>query len=58
MAKIEAAFNIDLGLRVFFDSPRIKDLAEAIEFALKKSTSGKTSEKLKQNNLRIVKGEI
>jgi len=33
--KIKAAFNVDdLEMRVFFDSPRIEDLAEAIDILL------------------------
>jgi len=31
LSKIKSAFNIELDLKVFFNSPRIKDLGEAIE---------------------------
>ena len=34
-SKIESAFNVELALKVFFDSPRIKDLGEAIEITQK-----------------------
>ena len=33
-SKIGSAFNVNLKLRVFFDSPRISDLARAIEIAV------------------------
>lgn len=36
MSKINSVFNIELGLRVFFDSPRIKDLAETLEIEINK----------------------
>ena len=41
-SKIEAAFNIQLSLRIFFDGPRIKDLAEIVDFTLYKSIGEKT----------------
>jgi acyl carrier protein len=31
MSKIKTAFKVDLSLRLFIDSPRIKDLAEAVD---------------------------
>ena len=31
MSKIKSAFKVDLSLRVFIDSPRIKDLAEKVD---------------------------
>ena len=37
-SKIESAFNIKLSLRIFFDGPRIKDLAEVVDFTIYKST--------------------
>jgi amino acid adenylation domain-containing protein len=54
-AKIEAAFNIQLSLRIFFDGPRIKDLAEVVDFTLYKSTERKAN--LETSSV-IIKGEI
>jgi len=31
MSKIRAAFKVDLSLELFIDSPRIKDLAKAVD---------------------------
>jgi amino acid adenylation domain-containing protein len=53
-SKIESAFNVRLGLRVFFDSPRIKDLAEAIYILGLKSFGEITTD----SNTRIISGEI
>jgi amino acid adenylation domain-containing protein/FkbH-like protein len=57
-SKIESAFNIDLGLRVFFDSPRIKDLAEAIDISVKKSVKQKSVDKPTKPESKLVIGEI
>jgi hypothetical protein len=57
-SKIESAFNLDLGLRVFFDSPRIKSLAEAIELFMLKPIENKSSERATGEEARIVEGEI
>jgi acyl-coenzyme A synthetase/AMP-(fatty) acid ligase/acyl carrier protein len=55
-ARIESAFNVELGLRVFFDSPRIKDLAELIEITRQKGE--KKSSGMTNINARIIEGEI
>jgi len=57
-AKIEAAFNVELGLRIFFDSPRIKDLAETIDFAIHRNVKQKPSKKSNGEGARIIEGEI
>lgn len=56
LAKIEATFKIELGLRVFFDSPKIKDIAEAVDLKVKKEEP-ETSLKM-DGNIKIVNGEI
>jgi amino acid adenylation domain-containing protein len=56
-SKIESVFNIKLALRVFFDSPRIKDLAETIEITKQKMVDNKPDRKDKIHS-KIVKGEI
>jgi len=58
MSKIKSIFNIDLSLRVFFDSPRIKNIAEVIDVSLAKTA--KESNSGKKNNLysRIKSGEL
>jgi acyl carrier protein len=58
-SKIEAEFSLDLGLRVFFESPRIKDLGEVIDFELNRRAGRyKAPDTKDQEDLRIVKGEI
>jgi acyl-CoA synthetase (AMP-forming)/AMP-acid ligase II/acyl carrier protein len=57
-SKIESAFDVKLGLRVFFDSPRIKDIAEAVEIALHKMNESKTDIIRVRSNSNIVEGEI
>jgi tyrocidine synthetase-3 len=57
-SKIETAFNVDLGLRIFFDSPRIKDLAETIELLKKREDEQKSVNKTKVEGGRIINGEI
>jgi amino acid adenylation domain-containing protein len=57
-SKIESAFNVNLGLRVFFDSPRIKDLAEAISISGLKSSGEKLFKKTLNEEVRIINGEI
>jgi amino acid adenylation domain-containing protein len=58
MSKIEVAFNISLGLKVFFDNPKIKDLSEAIEIKTEKSVKMESENKKKMMHTRIVKGEL
>jgi amino acid adenylation domain-containing protein len=57
MSKIEAVFNIGLSLRVFFDSPRIEDIAESIDISLFKTTNGFDSQKDNRDSQLII-GEI
>ena len=58
MSKIESIFNVELGLRVFFDSPKIKDLAEAIDLSKNKKIETKSYDLPKDNKFQIVNGEI
>ena len=55
-SKIESAFKLNLKLRVFFDSPRISDLARVIEIALLASSKAKKEDNSKQST--IIDGEI
>ena len=57
-SKIESAFNIEVGLRVFFDSPRIKDLAETIDIELLKKGASHPGEKKSKSEYKIIEGEI
>jgi acyl carrier protein len=57
-SKIKSSFDIELSLRVFFDSPRIKDLAEAIDILKYKSDWKKPFDKNEGPDLKIVEGEI
>jgi tyrocidine synthetase-3 len=57
-SKIESAFDVDLGLRIFFDSPRIKDLAEAIEVSIHKKAENKSLKETKGEGAKIISGEI
>lgn len=56
-SKIESEFNISLGLRVFFDSPRIKDLGEIIDIA-KQNMSDNMPGKREKDFSKIVKGHL
>ncbi len=58
IARIEAAFNIKLNLRIFFDSPRIKDLAENIELAKIKSMEKETKSGKDSKEVKLIEGEI
>ena len=57
-SKIETAFNVNLGLMVFFASPRIKDLAEAIYISGFKGNGEKLFKKTMNKEVRIINGEI
>ena len=57
-SKIESIFNVELGLRIFFDSPRIIDLAEAIDFAIQKPAEKKQDDKIPHSKQNIISGEI
>ena len=58
MSKIESVFNIELGLRVFFDSPRIKDLAEAVDISSIKHSKSKSDSIPLDAKSPMVAGEI
>ena len=57
-SKIQTAFNVDLKLRQFFDSPTIKDLAEAVDIELKKSFDVESTEKTDKKDMRIIQGVV
>jgi amino acid adenylation domain-containing protein len=57
-SKIKSAFNIEMRLRDFFDSPRIEELAESVDILLQ---SRKNPEIILENSLeklKIIDGEI
>lgn len=56
-SKIESALKVKLSLRVFFDSPRIKDLGETIDIA-QQEFLGNTPDKKDKIGSKIVIGEI
>jgi acyl-coenzyme A synthetase/AMP-(fatty) acid ligase/acyl carrier protein len=56
-SKLETALNIKLNLRVFFDSPRIKDLAESFDIEKLKVVDNKPYKKESVFS-KIIKGEI
>ena len=58
MSKIKSAFNVELKLRHFFDSPRIKDLAEIIKVELMISEKPDALQKKVNKELKIIKGEL
>jgi tyrocidine synthetase-3 len=57
-SKLKTTFRIELELRTFFDSPRIKDLAEIIDVRMKKTASAGGVEKSKKTPSKITEGEI
>ena len=56
-SKMESALNIKLNLRIFFDSPRIKDLAESFDIEKQKADDNKSYKKEVVFS-KIIKGEI
>ena len=58
MSKIKSVFNLELGLRVFFDSPKIKDLAEAIDLSRNRKIETKAFNPSRDSKYQIVNGEI
>jgi tyrocidine synthetase-3 len=57
-SKIKSALNVELGLRIFFDNPRIKDLAETIDIYIKNSIENKSVNKENKTDTKIVTGEL
>lgn len=57
-SQIEKAFKMDLGLRVFFDKPHIKDIAEQIDVRLHLLSGGKPESKENTEGSKIISGEI
>ena len=55
-SKIEEAFNLKMNLRVFFDKPVIKDLAETMEIRL--NSNAKEQKPPLQNTGNIINGEL
>ena len=58
MSKIETAFHFELGLKAFFDSPRIKDIADTIDIKLKHAKKKHGTIKQDKEDENIVSGEI
>ncbi|RPI73976.1 MAG: acyl carrier protein, partial [Ignavibacteriales bacterium] len=56
-SKIESAFKVKMSLRVFFDSPIIKDLAETMEITQQKIVDNKPDKK-ENISSKIIKGQI
>jgi hypothetical protein len=56
-SKMELALGSKMGLRVFFDSPRIKDLAESFDIEKQKAVDDKSYKKEIVFS-KIIKGEI
>jgi long-subunit acyl-CoA synthetase (AMP-forming) len=58
-SKIQKEFNKDLSLRLFFNSPRIKDIAEAFDLLLSdKTIKSNTGDILSKDGQKIIHGEI
>lgn len=57
-SRLQTTFNIDLELRSFFDSPRIRDLAEVIDVRTSKKSSVTDTGKTKKPATKITEGEI
>jgi len=58
MSMTEKMFNLELGLKVFFDSPRIKDLAELINIKLGKEDNESYVSDKRDDSLNMINGEI
>jgi amino acid adenylation domain-containing protein len=57
-SKIQSVLNVSLNLRIFFDSPRIKDIAEFIDMTKRKSSQNVQDNGDDKQKPNIVKGEI
>ena len=58
MSKIESAFETELGLRLFFDSPKIKDLAETVDIEKKKLIKFNSENNRGKSRTKMIEGEI
>jgi surfactin family lipopeptide synthetase A len=61
MSRMESAFNIELELKIFFESPKIKDLAEAIDFKIYNIVESKYMKERKEGKAGktgTIQGEI
>ncbi len=57
-SKIMSEFKLDLDLRIFFDSPCVKDLAETIDITLNKEMKKKSLSNKEASGSQIISGEI
>jgi amino acid adenylation domain-containing protein len=57
-SKIETAFNLNLKLRIFFDSPRIDELARAIDITILANSEKNTAKVIVNKISGIIDGEI
>jgi amino acid adenylation domain-containing protein len=57
-SKISNAFNTNIPLRVFFDSPRIRDLADIVEVTLNKPHEIHSQDQKKIHGSKMVIGEV
>jgi hypothetical protein len=57
-SKLGTAFSLDLGLRVFFDSPRIEDLARLLEIRSLNQQKPRSAEQDLKDRSGIIDGEI
>ncbi len=57
-SKLMSHFNLEMPLRVFFDSPRICDLAKAIEMETMKSLKTEVTTQTNKENSNIISGEL
>jgi hypothetical protein len=56
--RILSRFNVELSLRVFFDSPRIRDIAEAVDFASHKFIENTPHNQSPDSDNNIIEGEL
>jgi len=57
-SKIEATFKVEMGLKVFFNSPKINDLANAVEVEKIKIDKKDTDDERDKDDLKIITGEL
>jgi amino acid adenylation domain-containing protein len=58
LSKIETAFNLELGLRIFFDNPRIRDFSEFIDYSTNKLVKAKSEDKNEKTKSKIIRGSV
>ena len=58
LSKIETEFKLELGLRIVFDNPRIRDFSDFIDHSVNKVPKTKSEDKKEKTKSVIIRGSI